>query len=208
MNNEPTGYQSAGRIAGFAQNYSSANIYKREAIYASDSNLNNSSATLFEIAQNTMNGSSGSPITISGGWNSDYSSQSLDHSIINFDKSQRFQIKSTNSYMNITKFGVMNPQEGSFYFRCTHSELDDVIFTGNTGSSNLYCYQSSFYKFKVVFYGTGIGSHAFNNFYNQFLNSSGSDATIADKDNFELFLVYSGAGSSWGSCLYSNLVFN
>tara|TARA_R100000353_G_scaffold85844_1_gene63973 strand:- start:739 stop:3348 length:2610 start_codon:yes stop_codon:yes gene_type:complete len=208
MNNEPTGYQSAGRVAGFAQNYSSANIYKREAILASDSNLNNSSATIFQIASSTMNGSSGSPITISGGWNSDYSSQSLDHSIINFDRSQRFSILSSNSYINISKFGIMNPEEGTMRLRCTHSELDDVIFAGNTGSSNLYGYNSSFYKFKVVFYALGMSSHAFNNYYNQFLNSSGSDATIADKDNFELFLVYSGAGSSWGSSQYSNLVFN
>lgn len=208
MNNEPTGYQGAGRIAGFAQNYSSANIYKREAIFALESNLNNNSTSLFEIASNTINGSSGSPVTISGGWNSDYSSQSLDHSIINFDRSQRFQINQNNSYINMSKFGVMNQQEGSFYLRCTHSELDDLIFAGNTGNSYLYCYQSSFYKFKVVFYGTGFGGYAFNNYYNQFLNSSGSDATIADKDNFELFFVYSGAGSAWGSSQYTNLVFN
>ena len=129
---------------------------KREAILASDSNLNNSSATIFQIASSTMNGSSGSPITISGGWNSDYSSQSLDHSIINFDRSQRFSILSSNSYINISKFGIMNPEEGTMRLRCTHSELDDVIFAGNTGSSNLYGYQSSFYKFKVVFYGLGM----------------------------------------------------
>ena len=209
IRNEPTGYQGSGRVAGFAQDYSSANIYKRETIKPLAANLNSSSSDIFQMKSNQFNGSSGSPITVSGGWNSDYSSQSLDHTLIDLRDRKTWQIQSSNSYINLDKFGVIR-HKNSVYFQNTFSEVDNFICI-TCFNSAIYLYGSSyssmasFFKFKAVQYAFGSAYYLYVR-YAKFLNSSGSDATIADKDNFECIQCVSGAGSAMMYQRYSHSV--
>ena len=217
---EPTGYQGSGRVAGFAQDYSSANIYKRETIIPLAANLNSGSSDIFYMKNGQFNGSSGSPITVSGGWNSDYSSQSLDHTLIDLRDRKLWRIEANNSYINLDKFGVIR-HKNQVYFQGTFLEVDNFICITSSNSS-IYLYGSSstkasFFKFKAVQYAFGSAYYLYLR-YAEFLNSSGSLATIADKDNFECISCVSGSGSAlmwqgyshsvWGKLEFRGSIYN
>ena len=200
IRNEPTGYQGSGRTAGFAADYTNANLYKRETIKVNDATIN---ANINGMALNTQ-GTNGNPLTISGGWNSAFDTQNLDHSLLDF-KFWRSGISF--SYKNdvfIEKLGVARTRSSTFFMYGSRCSADNIILTGLKG----FYFGGSFYKLKA--YGNVFSDGYWlqlASFYA--LDSSGNNATSADKANFEIHV--SGGGSASNDIRVTsagNLVFN
>ena len=200
IRNEPTGYNGAGRTAGFAADYTNANLYKRETIKVNDATLN---ANLNGLSLNTQGGVN-NPLTISGGWNSTFDTQNLDHSLLDF---RYWRSGLSFSYKNdvfIEKLGQARFRTSTLFFYGNRCSVDDIILTGLAG----FYFGGSFYKLKV--YGNCFSGSYWLNLASFFaIDSNGDNATSADKANFEAHV--SGGGSSSNDIRVSttgNLVFN
>ena len=201
LNAEPHGYQGSGRVVGFAADYTNANIYKRECIQVQDSTLDAGTDTNLHI---DFNGSSGNPVTVSGGWNSDYSSQNLNHSILDYKRHKnRFYI--SGNYLHVEKLGVCRAHN-TVQFNGTQYKVDDFII--DSQSSGFYA-QGTCEKLNIVghFYGSNTW---FQSSGWRAVDSSGNNATSAHKANFNVHISGGGASSQaiYLSNSSSNYVFN
>ena len=165
-----------------------ANIYKRECIRVQDSVI---SANLNGLSSSIQGSSSSSRLVISGGWNSAFDTQNLNHSILDFKQWRSGITFSYKNYVTLEKIGAARTREGSHQIFGNEFILDDFISTGLTGMQTGY---GTFKKFK--YYGHTIGSNKFISLESwRAIDSNGDLATWADKANFEIHVCGGGTNN-------------
>lgn len=127
------GLGSAGTPAGYSGVTESVTLYKRQPLIMPSSRVGTASTTNSNIVQD--DGTSGSPITFSGGWNStDMSTQTGDTYIDGVNGFGRFITVNPHSYLTFDKLNPFNFGTGFLF----NSASSDIILTAKDISCNQY----------------------------------------------------------------------
>ena len=206
MTASPNGYYGAGRNVGFSADFDGTNIYKRETIKANylRSLVSSSSTTKDNF---NISGDSSNPVTISGGWSSDFSTQNLDHSLIDVTISRGKPYISGN-YLNIEKIGFVRFGAGFYIGSGTYS-FDNVAVT--THGEQIAWADSTSTKYKKLnldWFYQGYQNRLTLNGYS--VDSSGNFATSADKANFNanVYAINATSGSIYFGNNGNGFIFN
>lgn len=122
------GYYSAGGCIGWSNDFDSTTIYKRESIIPSylSQIKSNSGNYNFMMTDSNASGTNSNKITISGGWNtSDMSSQSLNSTILDCLSRNTNIYWNTNSWMDLSKWGVARCMR-VYFQQNTYASYDDI----------------------------------------------------------------------------------
>jgi len=189
---EHVGYYAAGRSAGFAADYSSANIYKRETCKMQDTVLASHTQPV-GISSSWGGGTAGNETTIQGGWNSDFTSQNLDHSIVDH-KWWYHGCNLSAQHIKFEKMGIARLGH-KLAFGGDNQFVDDFISAGSGGRSQYGIHIVGSKKKLILNAYVCCGAYGLYWENGKCIVSNGDNATTADKANYKVG-IYGGIGSS------------
>ena len=190
----PNGYYGVGRNVGFSADFDGTNIYKRETIKATYLRSQLTGDYTYKDYWSFSVGTSSNPLTISGGWSSDFTTQNLDHSLIDATIG-RGSPKIQGAHTVIEKVGFVRFNIGVEFANSGPFTVDKLAVV-TYGESIAYKDQSStqYKKLNIDWLYQGYQNRVTLN--GSAIDSSGNNATSADKANFNANLYSINASSA------------
>jgi len=196
INGSPIGYYGAGRNVGFSADFDSTNIYKRETIKANHlRSLAQYNSTMVDYLNVTsVSTSSASPITVSGGWSSDFSTQNLEYSLVDVTQGGRGTFTLSGYHIHVERLGVVR-FGGGIKFMGGPFTVDDLAITTVYDGYMFNDQSGTEYKKLNIdwLYNSAANRVPIHGYC---VDSSGNVATSADKANFNANIYCINASSA------------